>query len=452
MPRGLPRRTGLSTPACGVPGPSQGCTGAGAQSGPGEVPSAVEHNLTRMRPRLPATVVALGVVSLLTDLSSEMIYPLLPLFLATVLGAGPQALGLVEGVAESTAALFKIASGTWSDRARRRKPLIVAGYALAGAARPLIGLAASWPAVLGLRFADRVGKGLRSSPRDALIADVAPGARRGEAFGVQRAMDHAGAVAGPLVAAGLLTMAGLSLRQVFLLAAIPAALVVVVLLAAVREPKRPRPAQVAAVADGEGLRLGRDFRLLLLAMVVFTLGNSSDAFLLLRLTDRGVAPAAVAALWSALHIVKMTAAYAGGRLSDRVGRRPMVLAGWLVYATVYAAFALVSTPAAVIAVFLSYGFYFGLTEPVEKAWVVSLVPPQRRGAAFGLLNGAVGLAALPASVLFGVLWQRFGAATAFATGAGLALAASAILLAVKAPRPESEATEPAATGRTPSNR
>ena len=385
-----------------------------------------------MRPHLPATVIALGVVSLLTDLSSEMIYPLLPVFLVTVLAAGPQALGVIEGVAEATAALVKIASGVWSDRVRRRKPLVVAGYAIAGAARPLIGLATGFPAVLALRFADRVGKGLRSSPRDALIADVAPPERRGEAFGVQRAMDHAGAVAGPLVAAALLAGAGLSLRHVFLLAAMPAAAVMVVLVVAVREGQRP-PASPLAGAGVAAPAFGRDFRVLLAAMVVFTLGNSSDAFLLLRLADRGFTPAAVAVLWSALHLVKTSAAYAGGRLSDRLGRRPMILLGWLAYAAVYAGFALVTTPTALAAVFLAYGLHFGLTEPVEKAWVASLVPVERRGAAFGLLNGAIGLAALPASVLFGTLWQRCGAPCAFATGAALALTASAMLFFVGAP-------------------
>jgi MFS family permease len=386
-----------------------------------------------VRRSLPAAVIALGVVSFFTDVSSEMIYPLLPLFLASVLGAGPAALGVIEGVAESTAALLKVVSGRWSDRARRRKPLIVAGYGLAGAARPLIGLAGSWPAVLALRFADRIGKGLRTAPRDALIADVTPIERRGEAFGVQRAFDHAGAVVGPLIAAALLGWAGLSLPAVFLLAAVPAVVVIAVLLAAVHEPPRPTPA--VAPAGGAGSEpFGARFRLLLAAVVVFTLGNSTDAFLLLRLSDVGVAPARVALLWSAFHVVKAAATWIGGRLSDRLGRRPMVAAGWLLYAAVYLAFAVVDRPDALVAVFLTYGLYFGLTEPVERAWVVDLAPQSRRGAALGLYHGAVGFAALPASVLFGVLWQRFGAPAAFACGAGAALVATLLLLGVPAAR------------------
>ena len=386
--------------------------------------------------RLPATVVALGVVSLLSDLSSEMIYPLLPVFLTTVLGAGPQALGLIEGVAESTASLLKVISGRWSDRARRRKPLVVAGYSLAGAVRPLIGLATGWSAVLLLRFADRVGKGLRTSPRDALIADATPPPQRGEAFGLQRSLDHAGAVVGPLVAAALLALAGLSLRAVFLLAVIPAVAVVVVLVGWVREA--PRGASAAPAKGARAWReLGRPMHVVLAALLLFTLGNSTDAFLLLRLSDAGVSAAGVALLWSAFHVVKMLSTYVGGRVSDRLGRRPMVVAGWSVYAAVYLAFALVSSPAAMIATFLAYGLYYGLTEPAERAWVADLAPPHLRGTAFGLYHGVIGLAALPASVLFGLLWQRLGAPVAFLTGAGLALAATVVLTLVPrgAPRP-----------------
>jgi MFS family permease len=381
------------------------------------------------RAALPATVVALGVVSLLTDLSSEMIYPLLPLFLTTILGAGPQALGLIEGLAESTASLVKVASGAWSDRVRRRKPMVILGYSLAGAVRPLIGLASAWPTVALLRLADRVGKGLRTSPRDALIADETPATQRGEAFGLQRALDHLGAVAGPLVAAALLTLAGLSLRAVFVLALVPAVAVVAVLLAWVRESPRRRPAAPVRLA-GAWRELGRPVHLVLAAVLLFTLGNSTDAFLLLRLSDAGVSPAGVAVAWSGFHVVKTVSAYLGGRGSDRLGRRPMLIAGWAYYAGVYLTFALVTSRAAVLATFLAYGLYYGLTEPVERAWVADLVPVHLRGTAFGLYHGAIGIAALPASVLFGFLWQRVGPAAAFGTGAALAGAASLLLLAV----------------------
>lgn len=388
--------------------------------------------------RIPRTVVALGVVSLLTDLSSEMIYPLLPIFLASVLGAGALALGLIEGVAESTAALLKVASGIWSDRTRRRKPLIVAGYSLSGMMRPLIGLAVAWPAVLALRFADRVGKGLRTSPRDALIADVTDERARGTAYGFHRAMDHAGAVLGPLIAAVLLTAAGLPLRHVFLLSAIPAVAVLVVLLLSVKEPpihQAETPVMPKLLAPwGE---LGTDYRRLLIAVLIFTLGNSTDAFLLLRLSETGVSAAGIALLWSAHHVVKMAANYFGGRLSDRVGPRAMILVGWLFYAAIYLTFGWLNSALWLIAVFLAYGIYFGLVEPAERAWVASLVPPHLRGTAFGWYHCAIGLAALPASVVFGLLWQQWGAAVAFSAGAALATLAALLLPGARGDAPGS---------------
>jgi MFS family permease len=381
---------------------------------------------------LPRTVVALGAVSFFTDLSSEMIYPLLPLFLSSVLRAGAVALGLIEGIAESTAALLKVISGIWTDSTRRRKPLIILGYGLAGLARPLIGLATVWPFVLVVRFVDRIGKGLRTSPRDALIADVTDPALRGRAYGFQRAMDHAGAVIGPLVAAGLLTLRGTTLRHVFLLAAIPAAVVMVVLLAGVPEshPSIP-PVTPSLHLRRHWQDLGGSFRLLLLSLFVFTLGNSTDAFLLLSLSQVRVPAAWIAVLWSLHHVVKMVAAYFGGALSDSAGCRRLIISGWLVYALVYLGFGMTYSPAWRIALFMIYGVYYGLTEPSEKAWVSRLVPEHLRGTAFGYYNGVIGLGALPASLIFGFLWQAFGSAVAFSTGAALALVASVLLLRVR---------------------
>lgn len=390
--------------------------------------------------RIPKAVIALGVVSFLTDLSSEMIYPLLPIFLVTVLGTSAVTLGLIEGVAESTASLLKVASGIWTDRTQKRKPLIVAGYSLSGLMRPLIGLAAAWPAVLALRFADRVGKGLRTSPRDALIADVTDPGARGTAYGFHRSMDHAGAVVGPLVAALLLNNVGLPLRQVFLLAAVPAALVLVVLLFFIKEPAVHRAdAPVALNLSSSWSALGGDYRRLLLAVLVFTLGNSTDAFLLLRLGGAGVSAAWIAVLWSAHHGVKMAATYFGGRLSDRVGPRRMIVAGWIFYAVIYLVFGWLDSAPLLTGVFLTYGIYFGLVEPAERAWIASLVPPHLRGTAFGWYHCAIGLATLPASLLFGLLWQQWGTAVAFTTGALLAATAALLLLLVrsKTERPDS---------------
>jgi len=243
-------------------------------------------------------------------------------------------------------------------------------------------------------------------------------------------------VAGPLVAAALLAGAGLSLRAVFLLSVVPAAVAVVVLGGWVREAPRAVLAPPTKAA-GAWRELGRPMHVVLAALLLFTLGNSTDAFLLLRLSGAGVSVAGVALLWSAFHVVKMVSTYVGGRISDRLGRRPMVIIGWAYYASVYLAFALVGSRAAMVATFLAYGLYYGLTEPVERAWVADLAPPHLRGTAFGLYHGVIGLAALPASLLFGLLWQRLGAPVAFLTGAGLALAATVLLALVPrgAPRP-----------------
>ncbi|MBI3941138.1 MAG: MFS transporter [Acidobacteria bacterium] len=382
--------------------------------------------------RLPRAIILLGLVSFFTDLSSEMIYPLLPLFLTTVLGAGAAALGLIEGVAESAAALLKVVSGIWTDRVSRRKPFILVGYGLAGLVRPLIGLARSWPFVMFIRFADRVGKGLRTSPRDALIADITEPALRGRAFGFHRAMDHAGAVLGPLVAAGLLAVGGVSLRQVFLLSAIPAIIVIALVAAGVREsPVAARVSARPAARPGSWPELGDDFKFFLLALILFTLGNSSDAFLLLRLSAAGISATQIASLWSLHHVIKLGATYTGGSLSDRLGRRSLILAGWFVYAVIYGSFALAHSRSALIIIFLAYGLYYGLTEPAERAWVADLVPERLRGTAFGFYHGAIGLASLPASLLFGLLWQTWGAPVAFLSGAMLAALASALLLRVR---------------------
>jgi len=383
------------------------------------------------------TVLALGVVSFLTDLSSEMIYPLLPVFLATVLGAGAFAIGLIEGVAETTASVFKIISGYLTDRTGTRRPYVVWGYTLSSTARPLIGLVRLWPMVLLLRFIDRIGKGVRTSPRDALIADVTDLRFRGWAYGFHRAMDHAGAIAGPLVAVILLKWFDVSLRTVFLWSALPAAAVVLIVLVFVKERGPVRPGRGAAASRGgasprsSGYGGLREFRLFMFAVVVFTLGNSTDAFLLLRLNSVGVDGTGVALLWSGFHIVKMFSTLVGGKVSDRIGRKPMVITGWIYYAVIYLLFALLETRGALIGTFLLYGVYFGLTEPVERAWVASLVPQGLTGRAFGYYNGAVGIASLPASLLFGLIWQKWGYQYAFVTGGVLALLGCVLISGVR---------------------
>ena len=380
--------------------------------------------------RLGRTVIALGVVSLLTDLSSEMIYPLLPVFLSATLGASAMTVGAIEGAAESTAALLRLASGWWSDRLTRRKPLVVAGYVLASFIRPLMGLAQSATQVLAIRLTDRIGKGIRTAPRDALIADSVDPAIRGRAFGFHRAADHTGAVAGPLVAFALLGIAGVSMRNVFLLAAIPGILAVIVLIVGVREPARTT---VARLTLGKAGDLGGRFWAYLGVVLLFTLGNSSDAFLLLRAADLGVPPALIPVLWAMLHVVKAVSSMPGGALSDRLGRKPLIVAGWLLFAAVYFGFGAASEQWHAWALFAVYGVFFGLTEGVEKALVSDIVPPGRRGAAFGWYSLTLGLGALPASLLIGFIWERVGVAAAFSFGALMALLA-AVGISIVAPR------------------
>lgn len=383
------------------------------------------------RSRLPRNVIALGLVSLFTDLSSEMIYPLLPVFLTATLGAGPAALGAIEGVAETTASLLKLFSGAWSDRLGKRKPLVLAGYGLSSIMRPLMGLAASWGHVLAIRFSDRIGKGVRSSPRDALVAASVPPEERGRAFGFQRALDHLGAVLGPVVAFGLLAGAGLSYRSVFFLAAVPGAVAVAILWRLVRDEGERAPAgtDTGLLAGG----LTPEFRNYLLIVSLFTLGNASDAFLILRAVDVGVPPAYVPLLWGAFHVVKSSLSTHAGILADRWDRRKMVVSGWILYAAVYAAWGVAKGPVWMVGLFLVYGLYSAATEGAERALVADFVPADRRGTAFGWFHLAVGAAALPASLLFGVLWSRFGAPAAFGLSAVLAILAAGCLFVLKVP-------------------
>ena len=397
------------------------------------------------RPTLGRNVFALAAVSLLTDVSSEMIYPLLPVFLTSVLGANASFIGAIEGAAETTAALLKLASGWWSDRVQKRKPLVVAGYAIASLMRPLVAIAQSASQVLMIRVADRVGKGIRNAPRDALLADSVHPSIRGRAFGVHRTGDHIGGVLGPLIAFVLLSRHIAELRTVFWLAAIPGVLSVVVVILFVREVPRTE-VQVLPFGYAQGRRsaqddkamdltqpLGSTFWRVLSVIFLFTLGNSTDAFLLLRANQLGVPVALAPVLWAALHVVKSASSVPGGALSDRIGRRPTLIAGWLLYAAVYLGFARAGAAWQAWALFGVYGIFFGLTEGSERALIADLVGTQRRGTAFGWYNLAIGLGALPASILFGYVWDHAGAPTAFVMGASLAAAAAVGMLVVLRP-------------------
>ena len=372
---------------------------------------------------------SLGWVSFLTDIGSEMIFPLLPLFLASLGGAPAMALGWIEGTAESTSSALKIVSGRMADRLRRRKPLVVAGYSLSSAIRPLMSLAGSWVAVLVFRFVDRIGKGVRSAPRDALIASVTPADRRGAAYGLHRAFDNAGAVAGPLIAAGLMAGFALPLRTVFALTAIPGALAVAVLLFAVRE--RPRPDQAAKEVSPGARKTGplpAAFWRIASVVTLFTLAASSDSFLLLKARDVGIPIALIPVLWAFSNAVRAGFSRWGGGLSDRLGRRTLLLSAWSLYAVCYAAFSWVTAPIVLTLVIGVYSLYAALSEGTERALVADLVPEGSRGRAFGWLHGMTGLAALPASVGFGWIWQTHGSKAAFLVGASIAATAVLALL------------------------
>ncbi|HEY9229085.1 MAG TPA: MFS transporter [Gemmatimonadaceae bacterium] len=384
--------------------------------------------------RLGRNVYALSSVSFFNDVSSEMIYPLLPVFLTTVLGASAGFIGAIEGAAESTASLLKLASGWWSDRVQRRKPLVVAGYTLASVVRPFVAVAHSAFDVLFVRVSDRVGKGLRNAPRDALIADSVDPRIRGRAFGFRNAADNAGALLGPLIAFALLHVWDLSLRTVFWLSAIPGAIAIVIAIAGVRDVAK----QTAEKKTELRTRMGRRFWAFLVVIFVFTLGNSTDAFLLLRAKELGVPVALAPILWAVLNLVKSLSNVPGGALSDRIGRKPTLIAGWTVYAIVYFLFARASEGWHAWALFATYGLYFGLTEGTQEALVADVAPSDRRGSAYGWYYLAIGIGALPASVIFGALWDRYGSGTAFTAGATLALAAAIGVLVSFADRRRAE--------------
>ncbi len=386
-------------------------------------------------------VVLLGLTSLCNDISSEIIYPLLPTFLALVLKSSPAYIGLIEGVADSTASLLKLASGWLSDRLGQRKGLVVVGYAIAAVARPLIALATAPWQVLVIRFADRTGKGVRSAPRDALLAESSVQSAWGRAFGFHRAMDHLGAVVGPLIAFVLVSIFAEGYRTVFALAAIPGVLVLPILIFGVHEPAPVARAVHASAALRSGVRWqapSPPLRRFFFALLVFTLGNSTDAFLLLRARGLGVPLAALPLLWSLLHVTKSLSSVPGSGLSDRLGRKWIIALGWAVYALVYIGFAWARSPVEAWLLFAAYGLFFGLTEGTERALVADLAPAQR-GGAFGYYHLIIGLAALPASVLFGELWNWRGPTVAFAVGAGLAAAATLLLIVLV---PESSSAAP----------
>lgn len=395
---------------------------------------------------LSRNVFVFGFVSLLNDWSSEITVRILPLFLANVLGVKTTVIGLIEGVADSTATFLKMFSGWFSDKWGKRKPLVLAGYVLSSLSKPLFYFANTWPFVLVLRFLDRVGKGVRTSPKDALIADSTEADRQGRAFGYSRAMDPLGAVLGLLTAAALIalgahvvkTMTMATFRMLVLLAAGPALIGVLLVVLFIRD-------QAASGEKRKPPRLSlkgydRRFKAFLAITVVFTLGNSSDAFLILRAQQIGLSLVEILVLLALFNLLTALVAVPAGILSDRIGRTRVIIAGWLIYGAIYLGFAFVTRAWHVWGLYILYGAYYGATEGVGKALVADVVTAsEKRGTAFGIYNAAVGISALPASFIAGLLWQKWGPAAPFLFGATLSLAAVAalaVLLRSRRPAPE----------------
>lgn len=376
---------------------------------------------------LPRTVVVLGVVSFVNDAASEMITPLLPLFLTVTLGAGPAVVGLVEGLAEATASVLKVVSGRLADRGFGSKRLVLAGYGTSNLARPAIGLALGWGWVLALRFADRVGKGLRTAPRDAMIAAASTEHLRGRAFGFHRAMDHAGAVVGPLAAFAVLS-AGAALGDVFLYSLIPGILVVGLVIwglpADVPEVRQRPPSIAWSVLD-------RRLKALIGAAALLALAAVPEAFIVLWAADRGLPLAWVPLAWAVTSLAKMAVVMPAGELSDRIGRMPVLLAGWGLRALVLCSLGLATvTGTWVWILFVAYGSTLAITEAPERSLVGDAAPVALRGTAFGVYHLVTGMFALPGALLFGFLWERFGSGVAFEVAAALTLAGALVMYAI----------------------
>jgi len=405
-------------------------TAVGAHAAAGSPVALPERDLASAEtpspiPGVTRNVFRLGIVSLVADIASEMAYPLIPVFLTSTLGAPVAAMGAIEGVAEGTASLLKVASGWLSDRVGRRKVLVTSGYALSALGKALLALAFAWPQVFAARFVDRFGKGVRTSPRDALIADGTPPPLLGRAFGFHRALDTAGAVVGPLIALLLVGAWGLSIRAVLLLALAPAA-VSVVLLSLVRD--MPARAATRAEADEPPARAPGAYWAFLAIVLLFSIGNSSDTFLILRARDVGLSVSLVVVAYVAFNVSYTLLSMPAGIISDRVDRRLVYTLGLVIFGFVYLGFAWLPSTAWVWPLFVVYGCYMALTEGTARALVAEAAPSGRRGTFLGLYHTSVGMAAVLASVMAGLLWQAVAPAAPFAVGAGTAFAAAVLML------------------------
>lgn len=373
---------------------------------------------------LAKNILSLGLVSLFTDLSTEMAYPIIPVFLKEVLKVQPLFIGLIEAIAESTASILKTFSGYISDRLKKRKLFIFIGYTLSAAVKPLLAFATQGWHVLMVRFSDRVGKGIRTAPRDALIADSAKDAYMGRTYGFHRALDTLGAMLGPLTAFVILALSGDNYRLLFGLAVVPGIVAIAIILLGVREivPEAKRVFKFSV------RKLDPRLKVFLLIMVIFTLGNSSDAFLLLRARNIGVAATMIPLLWLAFNLSYFLWAFPAGILSDRIGRRKTIFLGFIIFSLCYTAFSLNHSAVVIWFIFVIYGLYYGFTEGNLRAYVADLTTSEIRATAFGVYHTVVGVTLLPANLLMGFLWQKFGFQTALLLGASLSLISGVALI------------------------
>lgn len=369
-------------------------------------------------------IVSLGFVSLFTDISSEMVYPYIPLLIQSC-GGGPALIGLIEGVAEATASVLKAFSGWFSDKIGKRKGLVLFGYSLSAITKPLLGLAKTWPLVLAFRFLDRTGKGIRTAPRDAILADSAQASKIGRAFGLHRAMDTAGAAVGPLIAFVLLSYAGFDFRSLFFWALIPAAVGVIIILGWVREV---RPERREAAFSFQLKDLDPNFYRYLAASVFFVLGHFSNAFLILRAQELGVAIAHLTLIYLLYNMVYSAFSYPSGVISDRIGRKKTIAISYIVFILVFLGFAFASAPLHAWLLFAAYGVFYGINDGVQRAFVADIVPSAKRATAYGIYHAVTGASMLPASLIAGLLWKTASSSAAFMVGAGLAAVACLLLI------------------------
>lgn len=370
-----------------------------------------------------------GLVSFFMDLSSEMIYPLVPLFLANVLGVNKSMIGLIEGIAESTASLLKVFSGWLSDRIGQRKNLMLAGYALSTLSRPIIALAGTWQQVLAYRFVDRLGKGIRTAPRDAIIAESAETTHLARAFSFHRSMDTMGAVAGPAIALILLQLYNNNYKMVFWLSMIPGAIAVLIIVMFIKEKKR----SAAATAERPKLTLKHfdwKVKFFIVIATLFALGNSSDAFLILRAEQVGIPTVMIPAVYLVFNLIYSLSSIPLGIVADKYGKKRLILLGFVLFAGLYYGFAAAKNTTTIWVLFSLYGVFMGLTEGIQKAFLATIIPPDFKATAYGVYATAVGLATLPASLIAGLLWDRVSPAATFYFGAATATLSALLFIAL----------------------